>query len=68
MKYTTISFPGLGLEMNPPRSFELFGLNIYLYGIVIAVGLVLPVTTYYAMWAVGVYVFVLAAYYVTKMM
>jgi len=35
---------------------------------VIAVGLVLPVTTYYAMWAVGVYVFVLAAYYVTKMM
>ena len=42
-KFTTISFPGLGLEMNPPRSFELFGLNIYLYGIVIAVGLVLAV-------------------------
>ena len=42
-KFTNISFPQLGLEMNPPRAFELFGLNIYLYGIVIAFGLLLAV-------------------------
>ena len=23
MKYTTISFPGLGLELNPPSSFSI---------------------------------------------
>ena len=42
-RYTNISFPQLGLEVNPPRAFELFGLNIYLYGIVIAFGLLLAV-------------------------
>ena len=42
-KFTNISFPQLGLEVNPPRAFELFGLNIYLYGIVIAFGLLLAV-------------------------
>ncbi len=40
-KYSTISFPSLGLEMNPPRGFDLFGFNIYFYGIIIAVGLLL---------------------------
>ena len=42
-KYSIISFPSLGLEMNPPRGFELFGFTIYLYGIVIALGLLLAV-------------------------
>ena len=38
-----ISFPGLGLDINPPRGFELFGLSIYFYGIIIAFGLLLSV-------------------------
>ena len=37
--YSTISFPSLGLELNPPRSISLGRLTIYLYGIVIALGL-----------------------------
>ena len=37
--YSTISFPSLGLELNPPRSISLGPLTIYLYGIVIALGL-----------------------------
>ena len=42
-KYTTISFPSLGLEMNPPRGFQLFGFDIRFYGIIIALGLLLAV-------------------------
>ena len=42
-KYTTISFPSLGLELNPPRGFELFGFDIRFYGIIIAFGLLLAV-------------------------
>ena len=42
-RYSTISFPSLGLEMNPPRGFELFGFDIRFYGIVIAVGLLCAV-------------------------
>lgn len=42
-KYSTISFPWLGLELNPPRGFEVFGFTIYFYGIVIALGLMLAV-------------------------
>ena len=41
--YSTISFPSLGLEMNPPRSISLGPLTIYLYGIVIALGLLAAV-------------------------
>ena len=41
--FTEISFPSLGLTMNPPRSFNLGPLNIHLYGIAIALGLVLAV-------------------------
>ena len=43
--YTKISFPGLGIEMNPPKYFELFntGIEINLYGLVIAIGLLLAV-------------------------
>ena len=38
-----ISFPGLGLEINPPMNFDLGPLTINLYGICIAVGLLLAV-------------------------
>ena len=41
--YTEISFPSLGLTLNPPRSLEIGSFNIYYYGIVIAFGLVLAV-------------------------
>lgn len=41
MKYTTIAFPALGLELNPPRSFALGPLTIHLYGVIIAFGLLL---------------------------
>lgn len=36
-----ISFPALGLELNPPASIELFGMDIYFYGILIALGFIL---------------------------
>ena len=37
-----ISFPGLGgLTMNPPASFTVFGHEIYLYGVMIALGFLL---------------------------
>ena len=41
--YTEISFPSLGLTMNPPRSIEIGPFNIHFYGIVIALGLILAV-------------------------
>ena len=41
MKYTTISFPGLGLEFDPGRTIELGPLTIHYYGLIIATGLVL---------------------------
>ena len=41
---TAISFPGLGINsIDPPQSFTLFGRSIYLYGVIIAVGLLLAV-------------------------
>lgn len=42
----TISFPGLGIEgINPPRTlpFTLFGKEIYLYGLIIAIGFLLAI-------------------------
>ena len=39
--YGAISFPALGIEVNPPRSIALGPMNIYFYGIVIAAGLLL---------------------------
>ena len=37
-----ISFPGLGIEINPPKGFILFDrLNIHFYGLIIAIGLIL---------------------------
>ena len=41
--YSTISFPFLGLELNPGRGFDLGPLSIHFYGVVIAVGLLLAV-------------------------
>lgn len=39
-----ISFPGLGIEINPPQGFTLFGkLHIQFYGLIIAIGLILAV-------------------------
>ena len=41
MREAIISFPALGLELNPPAGFELFGRTIYLYGIMAALGFLL---------------------------
>ena len=41
--HTYINIPLLGLEFNPPRLIELFGINIYFYGLIIALGLMLAV-------------------------
>lgn len=35
---SVISFPFLGLTLNPPASFEIFGRTIYMYGVIIALG------------------------------
>ena len=43
MNYTKISFPTFGIEIDPIRSFTVGSLNIHLYGIIIAVGLLLAV-------------------------
>ena len=43
MNYTSISFPSFGITVDPPRSFSLGPLTIHLYGLVIAVGLMLAV-------------------------
>ena len=41
--YTEISFPSLGITMNPPSSFTIGPLTIHLYGVIIAAGLMLAV-------------------------
>ena len=41
--YTEISFPSLGLTLNPPRNLQLGSFSIYFYGIIIACGLILAV-------------------------
>ena len=41
--YTEISFPSLGLTLNPPRSITLGPFTIHFYGAIIALGLVLAV-------------------------
>jgi phosphatidylglycerol:prolipoprotein diacylglycerol transferase len=42
-KFSKIAFPFFGLEVDPPRGFSLFGLNIQFYGVIIAIGLMLAV-------------------------
>jgi len=41
MREAIISFPALGITINPPAGFELFGRTIYLYGIMAALGFIL---------------------------
>ena len=41
--YSEISFPSLGVAINPPSSFTLGPLSIHLYGVIIATGLILAV-------------------------
>jgi len=41
MKYSTISFPGLGIEVNPGYKLDIGPLSIHYYGVIIAVGLLL---------------------------
>ena len=43
MRYTAISFPSLGLEIDPIRYFEIGPAKIYLYGVIIAFGMLLAV-------------------------
>ena len=43
LSYTLISFPGLGLELDPPSTIQLGPLTIHLYGLIIAVGMLLAV-------------------------
>ena len=41
--FTEISFPALGLTMNPSQSFQIGSLQVHWYGLLIAVGLLLAV-------------------------
>ena len=41
--YSFISFPFLGIAVNPPRTLSIGPLNAYYYGLIIAVGLILAV-------------------------
>ena len=41
--YSVISFPSLGIELNPARGFDIGPLSVRYYGIVIALGLLLAV-------------------------
>ena len=43
MQYSVISFPSLGIEWDPVRSISIGPLSIYLYGLIIATGLLLAV-------------------------
>lgn len=38
-----VSFPGLGIDLEIQRSFEIFGISIYWYGVIIALGLILAI-------------------------
>ena len=41
--YTTISFPFFGIEIDPVRAIQIGPLNLYVYGILIGIGLMLAV-------------------------
>ena len=43
-RFTTISFPELGLEMDPVRQLSIGPLSIHLYGLIIGIGMILAVT------------------------
>ena len=44
LSYTLISFPGLGLELDPPSTIQLGPLTIHFYGLIIAVGMLSSIT------------------------
>ena len=46
-RYTTISFPGLGIEFDPIREFAIGPVSVHLYGLIIGIGMILAAT--YAM-------------------
>ena len=41
--YSEISFPALGITVNPPRFLQIGPVTVYYYGLIIAVGLILAV-------------------------
>ena len=41
--YTEISFPSLGITLNPASTFSIGPLTIHYYGLIIACGLILAV-------------------------
>ena len=43
MQTIPISFPNLGVFLNPPTTASLFGLTVHWYGVIIAVGFLLAV-------------------------
>ncbi len=43
LNYTVISFPSLGIELNPAKGFSIGSLNIHFYGMIIAFGMLLAV-------------------------
>lgn len=43
MRYSTITFPGLGLELNPGYRLQIGSFSIHYYGAIIALGLLLAV-------------------------
>ena len=38
-RYTTISFPGLGIEFDPIREFSIGPVSVHLYGLIIGIGM-----------------------------
>lgn len=42
-QFSSISFPTFGIEINPPRGINLFGLDIRLYGILVALGMLFAI-------------------------
>ena len=40
-RYTNISFPSLGIDINPARAFSIGSLTVHMYGIIIGLGLLL---------------------------
>lgn len=43
MNYANISFPSLGIDINPPSSFSIGIFTVHFYGLIIAIGLILAV-------------------------
>lgn len=39
--FSTIFFPSFGIEINPPRGFEIFGTDIRFYGVIAAIGMII---------------------------